>query len=156
MQLPHQLAKHIRGVYFGGNWTAVNLKDTLADVTLAQATHKIDGIHSILALTFHIGYFVGGTNEVLRGEPLTIRDKFSFDYPELTSEEQWQAFVANTLQEGEDFASLVEQLSPEQLLTPFDDPKYGTYQTNLLGTIEHNHYHLGQIVVLKKLLQHRT
>jgi len=152
MQLPHQLAKHIRGVYFGGNWTAVNLKDTLADVTLEQAVHKAEGIHSIMALTFHIGYFVEGTNDVLRGGELTIRDKFSFDHPTLRTEEHWRTFVDHTLTQGEEFATLVEKLSAEKLLEDFTDPKYGTYQSNLLGTIEHNHYHLGQIVVLKKLL----
>jgi len=33
MTLIEQIAKHFRDVYFGGNWTAVNLKDTLADVS---------------------------------------------------------------------------------------------------------------------------
>lgn len=151
MTLPQQLAKHIRGIYFGGNWTDVNIKDALADVSLEQATSKFEGIHSILALTFHIGYFVSGTNDVLRGGPLEIRDKYSFDFPNLQTESEWQDFVAHTLSEGEAFAGLVEQLRPEQLLEDFTDPKYGTYQSNLLGTIEHNHYHLGQIVILKKV-----
>jgi len=152
MQLPKQLAKHIRGIYFGGNWTAVNLKDTLIDVSLEQAKHKVKGIHTILALTFHMGYFVSGTNDVLRGGPLEIRDKFSFDHPEVETETAWRTFVDRTLTEGEVFANLVERLSPEKLLEDFTDAKYGTYQSNLLGTIEHNHYHLGQVVVLKKLI----
>ena len=153
MQLPQQLAKNVRGVYFGGNWTAVNLKETLADVTLQQATRKFEGIHTILALTFHIGYFVSGTNDVLRGGPLEIRDKFSFDHPTFKTESAWRDFVAHALSEGEAFAALIEQLSPKQLLEDFTDPKYGTYQSNLIGTVEHIHYHLGQIVVLKKLMK---
>lgn len=155
MTLSQQLAKHIRGVYTGGNWTAVNLKDTLADVSFEQATHRIEGIHSILSLTFHIGYFVAGTNNVLRGGPLEIRDKYSFDHPTVKNEKAWRAFVEQTLAEGEAFADLVERLSPEVLLQDFTDAKYGTYQSNMLGTIEHNHYHLGQIVVLKKMTTQR-
>ena len=33
-----QIAKHFRDVHFGDNWTAVNLKDTIANVTWQQAT----------------------------------------------------------------------------------------------------------------------
>jgi hypothetical protein len=33
--------------------------------------------------------------------------------------------------------------------------KYGNYYRNLHGIIEHTHYHLGQIVLIKKLLKRR-
>jgi len=33
----------------------------------------------------------------------------------------------------------------------FFDAKYGTYQRNLEGVIEHNYYHLGQISFIKKM-----
>ena len=59
--------------------------------------------------------------------------------------------MAHTLTEGETFAALVEAMPPQKLLEDFTDSKYGTYQSNLLGTIEHNHYHLGQMVILKKV-----
>jgi hypothetical protein len=35
-------------------------------------------------------------------------------------------------------------------MADFDDGKYGTVLRNILGLIEHTHYHLGQIVILKK------
>ncbi|MDQ1090003.1 hypothetical protein QE390_004607 [Siphonobacter sp. SORGH_AS 1065] len=35
----------------------------------------------------------------------------------------------------------------------FVDEKYGTYYRNLHGMIEHTHYHLGQIVLIKKILR---
>ena len=40
--LTRAMAKHVRDVHFGGNWTAVNLKDALADVTWQQATTRLD------------------------------------------------------------------------------------------------------------------
>jgi hypothetical protein len=48
----------------------------------------------------------------------------------------------------------VEQLPSIQLWETFTDEKYGTYYSNLQGIIEHIHYHLGQIVVIKKILLH--
>jgi len=39
------------------------------------------------------------------------------------------------------------------LTDDFTDEKYGTYQRNLIGILEHSYYHLGQIVLIKKLLK---
>ena len=35
----------------------------------------------------------------------------------------------------------------------FVDEKYGTYLRNIDGMIEHAYYHLGQVVLIKKLLE---
>lgn len=35
---------------------------------------------------------------------------------------------------------------------PFIDEKYGSYIRNIEGVIEHSYYHLGQIVLLKKMI----
>jgi hypothetical protein len=53
MNLTAQIAKHIRDVHFGGNWTCSNLKDNLADVTWQQATTKVRSFNTIVALVYH-------------------------------------------------------------------------------------------------------
>jgi len=58
--------------------------------------------------------------------------------------------------DAEKFASLAEKLSDEQLQAGFVDEKYGNYFRNLLGMIEHSYYHLGQIVLLKKLITQQS
>ena len=55
MNLPEQIAKHLREVYFGGNWTASSFKENLADVTWQQAVRQVDSFHPIATLVFHIG-----------------------------------------------------------------------------------------------------
>ena len=40
----------------------------------------------------------------------------------------------------------------EELSQGFVDEKYGTYSRNIDGMIEHSYYHLGQIVLIKKLI----
>ena len=49
-QTTQHLAKHIHGVFFGGNWTDSNLKDQLKDVTWQQATLKFENLNSIATL----------------------------------------------------------------------------------------------------------
>ena len=152
MNLPAEIARHVRQVYFGGNWSDTNFRDTLKDIDWRRADAKIGHHNSIAALVFHLGYYTKGVSEVLREQPLTIRDKFSFANMPLQSEQEWQARRAAFLAEGEIFAALIEQLPAETLATDFTDPKYGHYHTNLWGMVEHLHYHLGQVALLKKLL----
>jgi hypothetical protein len=52
----------------------------------------------------------------------------------------------------ETMALLVEQLSDQQLQEVFVKEQYGTYQRNLDALIEHGYYHLGQVVLIRKLL----
>jgi|SRR5882757_6070933 len=147
-----QIAKHFRDVYFGGNWTAVNLKDTLADVTWQQATTKVHDLNTIATLVFHINYYVGPISKVLEGKPLNASDKFSFDLQPVTSADDWQKLVSRVLVEAELFALQIEKLDEEKLFADFADQKYGNYYRNLLGIIEHTYYHLGQISLIRKIL----
>ncbi|PSR52396.1 DUF1572 domain-containing protein [Adhaeribacter arboris] len=149
--IPH-LAKHFREVHFGGNWTAVNLKDTLADVSWEQAITKVHNLNCIAVLVFHINYYVSAVLKVLQGEPLQASDKFSFDLPAITSADDWEKLVTKTLSEAELFAAQMGRLEEAKLLEVFADPKYGNYFRNLFGIIEHVHYHLGQISLIKKIL----
>ena len=148
-----QIAKHFRDVHFGGNWTSVNLKDTLADVNWQEATTKISSLNTIAALVFHINYYVAGITDVLQDRPLLIRDKFSFDLPPVQSPDDWENLRSKMFADAEKLADLLAQMPDEKLGGTFFDEKYGSYYRNLLGLIEHTHYHLGQIVLLKKLLR---
>ena len=90
MNLPAYMAKQIREVYFGGNWTDVNLKQTLTGVTWQQAITKVFNFNTIAALIYHINYFTVAVVKVLEGGPLTSSDKYSFDLPPVQSEEDWE------------------------------------------------------------------
>lgn len=148
--ITEQIAKQFHEVYFGGNWTVSNLKDQLSDVTWQQATQKVLDFNTIATLTYHIHYFVHHVSKALQGEPLTAKDKYSFNHPPIDSEQAWQNFLNQVFQDGENFVNLIAQLPDEKLHTIFVDEKYGTYYRNLNGIIEHTHYHLGQIALLKK------
>jgi len=152
MSLTKQIAKHLREIYFGGNWTTSNLKEHLAGVTWQQATTQVYSLNTIAILTFHLNYYVHEVSKVLQGEPLTANDKYSFEHPPIESAEDWMAFLGKVWEDGENFANLIEQLPDDVLLKDFTDKKYGIYFRNLHGIIEHAHYHLGQIVVVKKII----
>lgn len=155
MNLQQQIAKQFRDVHFGGNWTAVNLKEAVADVTWQEATTKLSTLNTIATLVFHTNYYVATVLKVLKGEPLTGKDKYSFDHPPIQSTEDWQVLLQKTWDEAKEFARMIEDLPTEKLEETFFDEKYGNYYRNLTGIIEHMHYHLGQIVIIKKLIREK-
>ena len=152
MNLVQQIAKLLRAVYFGGNWCAVNLKETLKDITWKQATTKVYSFNTIATLVYHMNYYVIAILKVLEGGPLDAHDKYSFDHPPILSQEDWEKLLDKTWKDAERFASLVEQLPESKLWKIFSDEKYGNYYRNIHGVIEHLHYHLGQIVLIRKIL----
>ena len=88
-----QIAKHFKDVYFGGNWTSVNLREILSDINWHQATTKVHNLNTIATLVFHINYYVNPVLKVLQGQPLNASDKFSFDVPIINSDDDWQKLV---------------------------------------------------------------
>ncbi len=152
MTTTQQLAKHLRDVHFGGNWTWSNVKDQLTDVSIETAMKKVESLNTIAALTFHINYYVIAIINVLEGSEINAHDKFSYDHPNFETEEEWKNFCQQCLDDAEKLAGLIEILPDSILNDVFVAEKYGSYHRNFLGLIEHTHYHLGQIAIIKKLV----
>ena len=152
MTLSKQIAKQIREVLLDGTWVATNYKTQLSGLGWEQATVKVENLNTIAALAFHIDYYIAGLIRVFQGGPLDIKDKYSYDAPPITSQQDWEKRLQHLFDDAETFANLVEQMSEEALMAPFVEEKYGNNYINIQALIEHCYYHLGQIVLIKKLL----
>jgi len=150
-----QIAQQVREVFFGDNWTDSSLKPQLEDVSWQEAVYRIDGFNTIVGLVYHIGYFVTAVLSVLEGRTLNSRDSDSFDHPPVRKQADWEMLLSNTWKEAETLAARVEQLDSNRLEETFVEEKYGTYYRNIQGVVEHTHYHLGQIVLLKKIIRQK-
>ena len=136
-----------------GKWiTNLNYKEGLEDVSWEEANQKVENLNTLLALTFHINYYLDGVLQVFRGGDLTIRDKFSFDFQHINSPEAWDQLKHDFFANAEAFAKAVEAMSDEQLDAPFVKEAYGDYRRNIEGMIEHCYYHLGQVALIRKLI----
>ena len=153
MKRTEQLARRCREVILNGTWIAnTNYKDQLESIDWVMAVAKSDSHNTISVLAQHIHYYVKGIKNVFNGGSLDIRDKYSFDFAAIKSEKEWKAFLIDFWNDTENLAIMIEQLADEKLDSSFVDEKYGTYQRNIEGMIEHSYYHLGQIVLIKKVL----
>lgn len=145
------LAGRFREVMLDGSWIAnTNYRIVLAGIDRQKATRKIGNWNTIYALVFHVNYYLAGVLQVLEGGPLDIRDAYSFDAPEIRTEDDWNQAVRTLLDNAEKMAKRIEAMPPEQWDLPFTDEKYGNYRRNIEGLIEHGYYHLGQLSLLRK------
>jgi uncharacterized damage-inducible protein DinB len=147
------LAKRFQDVILNNSWVANNsFKNQLSDLPLEVVSLKYQSLHSIAALAQHVHYYIAGILNVLNGGNLEIKDAFSFDFNPINTEEDWQNVLSVFWSDAEEFALKVAALPEEKLSDIFVKEEYGTYYFNINTLIEHSYYHLGQIVLLKKLI----
>ncbi|MFK7934736.1 MAG: DUF1572 domain-containing protein [Saprospiraceae bacterium] len=154
MSRSQQLATRFREVMLNGFWIAnTNYKKLLSDTDWQQATTKVSDLNTIALLTFHINYYIAGVADVFAGGKLAIRDKHSFELPPIESAADWEQLKNSLFENSERFAKLVEAMSEKELELPFANSKYGTNDKNIDAMIEHSYYHMGQVVLIRKLLK---
>ena len=153
MKLTQQTASLLRHLFEGGNYAGSNMNEHLSDVTKDEAVMKIHSFNPIATLVFHMNYYIEIVIRVAQGGKLTGSDKLSFDHPQVTTEADWDNMRNRIFANAEQLAVLIEKMPDEMLLTGFEDGKFGTWYRNLHGIIEHTHYHLGQIALLKKMIR---
>lgn len=153
MSISKNIAKHLKEVYFGDNWTWSNLKDNINDVTWQEATTKIGSLNTIAVLFHHLHYYVPRTIKFLREKSFDAKDDDSFSHPPINSQQDWDSCLKKAWKEVEILIGLIEQIPDSILEENFYSEKQGIYYRNLSGLIEHTHYHLGQIALIKKLLR---
>ena len=153
MKTSKDLASRLREVLLEGHWIAnTNFKEQITNTNWKQAVEKLEGLNTIASLTFHINYYLKGVLNVFQGGDLVIKDKYSFDMPEISSESEWLDLVNEYLNSAELFISHVERMDDQQLSQSFVKDEYGSYSRNIEAQIEHSYYHLGQMVMIKKLV----
>ncbi|WP_044210210.1 DUF1572 family protein [Flammeovirga sp. OC4] len=147
------LANRLREVILDGTWIAnTNYKAQLDGLEYTIATTKVKNLNTIAVLAQHVHYYIKGIINVFVNGKLEISDKYSFDFPPITSQQQWDHFLEKFWQDAELLANHIEQLSDEKLQSIFVKKEYGSFQRNIDGMIEHAYYHLGQVTLIQKTL----
>jgi uncharacterized damage-inducible protein DinB len=148
------LANRLDEVLLNGKWVAnTNFKDQITRTSWEQAIEKVKNLNTIAQLTFHVTYYLKGLVNVFEGGALEIKDKYSFDMPEIKSEEDWKSMVDEFVSNSEKFISHVAKMDDDFLHKVFVKEEYGSYLRNIEAQIEHAYYHLGQVSLIKKLIK---
>jgi hypothetical protein len=149
MSLLKHIAQHVLDVHEGDNWTEVNIKNTLQDVSFEQALLVTPvSPNSIAMLVHHLAFYNEVVLQRLLGSFPPIPPSNGFDAPIVSSESQWQDLQQKLFISAHALAEGILQF-PEDRLFDITAAGYNTAYKNLHGIAEHAHYHLGQIVILK-------
>jgi len=153
MGITKSISNQIRETFYGGNWTGSSFKEHLYEITWKESVIKIDSYNTIASLIYHVNFFIDAILLVLNNKELSLSDKNSYNHPPINNSEDWEELKNKLWNKVDEFAKHIEKLPSEKLEEDFWKNKYGNYYRNIHGVIEHSHYHLGQIVFLKKKLK---
>lgn len=150
------LSNRLREVLLNGKWIAnTNFKEQITSITWEQAIERVENLNTIALLTFHVNYYLKGILNVFEGGELEIKDKYSFDMAEISSEADWLNLINDFVSNAEKFISHVENMDENLLAQPFVKEEYGSYLRNIEAQIEHSYYHLGQVSLIRKMISQR-
>lgn len=150
------LSNRLREVLLNGKWIAnTNFKEQITSITWEQAIERVENLNTIALLTFHVNYYLNGILNVFEGGELEIKDKYSFDMAEISSEADWLNLINDFVSNAEKFISHVENMDENLLAQPFVKEEYGSYLRNIEAQIEHSYYHLGQVSLIRKMISQR-
>jgi uncharacterized damage-inducible protein DinB len=156
MQITNTIASHIKECFEGENWTDVNIADTIENVTWQQAQQQTAASQNTIAsLLHHIYYWNGIMLQRIVGINPSVPETNGFDVGELKNENDWNDLKEKTRASFMQLADAVKNF-PEEKLFEVSPTGKSSYYKNFQGIVEHTYYHLGQIVILKKLINNKS
>jgi uncharacterized damage-inducible protein DinB len=143
------IADQIRRAFWGESWHGPSVREVLTGVSAEDAAaHPVAGAHSIWEIVLHM---TGGYRLVLgrvRGMAAELTPEEAWPPVAEVSSDAWRE-TQHTLEElNQQLQSAVRAFPVEQLSQDLGS-EYSAY-TQFLGAPQHDLYHAGQIVVLKK------
>lgn len=141
-----------QSIYNGNPWLEVTLTHTLENVNAEQAYRKINpNLNTIWEIVNHLIQWRRNILSRMQGE-IVITPDHNYFVPVLDpSEAAWEQSLQNLAKTQEAWNAFFEDFDDADLAKIYVNNGH-TYYEHIHGIIQHDVYHLGQIVILKKLL----
>jgi uncharacterized damage-inducible protein DinB len=146
-----RLADQLERSFRGGAWHGPALAEALEGVDAAAAAHRSAAdVHTIAEIAGHAAFWIDAARRRMEGEDITdVPPEVDFPRDGAASPEAWRRTLAGLEQAHRGLHAALLALDDQRLDAPVagSDP---TVRGQLLGILQHNAYHAGQIVLLKK------
>lgn len=147
-----RIADQLKRSYQGEAWHGPSLTAVLAGLTAEQAAaHPQADAHSIWELVLHITAWQREARRGLLGGGINPSPQEDWPAIEDTGPEAWQKALRSLEEENRRLRETVVALEDEDLESQVGNRAYSVYFL-LHGVVQHNLYHAGQIILLKKAL----
>lgn len=140
-------------LYNGSPWIDVTIVSTLENISHRQAYKRIfAGCNSIWEITNHLIEWRGNVLKRVQGKKIKTPASNYIEKVKDNSATAWAATIKRFAKTQEQWLQFLDDLKPEQLETLYPRNNM-TYYEHIQGILQHDAYHLGQIVLLKKTLK---
>jgi len=148
-----RLATQLENSMNGNAWYGPAFLEALRGVTAAQATARpIPGWKSIWEIALHAIVWNDVALRRLGGDIAEFEIGGPEDWPAPPGDEAgWQATIERLRTRNAMLAATTRTLDFERLDEPIV-PKYSSCYQHLQGVVQHNAYHAGQVVALKRAM----
>ena len=148
----HRILDQMDRAFSGDAWHGPSLMSVLDGISAEDASkHPIRGAHSIWELVHHIAAWNTISQHRLAGETVEITPERDWPAVWEVSEAAWMRALENLKESRARLRDSIKNLTDEHLQEKATGPDYSRYVV-LHGVIQHDLYHAGQIVMLKKAL----
>lgn len=152
MKETKRIKKLFEDLYNGIPWIDVTIMDTLKNISAEQAAKKVTpGRNSIWQIVNHM--IAWRENVLLRvqGNEVTAPNNNYFTQLEIISETEWQKALERLANSQDQWIRFLENFDESQFDRIYASNKMSYYE-HIHGILQHDAYHLGQIVLLSKLV----
>ena len=150
MKTVQQLVTDLDNLQKGDSWLGYNALQVLNGIDASSAASKAyEKGNSIWKLVNHISYWRAFVAKRVKEKRFISSAEEGFSEPLIKDEESWNMTVQHFIQSYEDLRSSIALLKEEELFTPLENGQ--TLYYNINGCILHDAFHLGQVIILKRM-----
>ena len=153
MKESQRIIKLFEKGYDGSPWIDVNLVDTLHSISAEQALKKITpASNSIWEITNHIISWRNNVLQRVKGKELKTPPHNYFTPVKKGTQTDWELTLQQLDATQNDWIQFLKTIQ-EETFEEIYLPNQMTYYEHIQGILQHDVYHLGQIVMLTRLLK---
>lgn len=148
-----RIIKLFADLYEGNPWLGVNWMDTLNTISAEKASRRIaEGRNTIWEIVNHVIHWRRNVLQRLHGDVITTPDHNYILPVSDTSEIAWQRTLKELHLSQQEWLVFLEGCDENQFSKIYPNNQM-TYYEHIHGILQHDAYHLGQIVLLAKMIQ---
>ena len=145
-----RLIRLFENLYAGSPWIDVTILGTVAKIQARQAAKRVENCNTIWEILVHLIAWRENVLKRLQGEIITTPANNYIFTVEDTSGPAWEKTLQALEHSQEKWVNFLQEYDIEKLNSPYP-PNQLTHYEHIQGILQHDAYHLGQIVLLLKL-----
>ena len=150
MKETQRIIKLFEDGYNGSPWIDVNLVGTLSTISAEQAAKKVfANCNSIWEIANHIINWRINVLHRVKGEIIITPDSNYFTTVKDTSLTAWKNTLKQLEESQKNWIAFLKEFKEKDFTKVYPNNKM-TYYEHIQGILQHDAYHLGQIVLLAK------